>query len=110
LLGDYTENPVSHFVFGGILALAALAFTLIRLYMLRHPEKMEAGTDIAAFRAATRRSVLFGPTAYLLGALTSLLHPYFAFGIFLLIPLFHLFRHTPLNNHLTYGHRHHRNR
>jgi uncharacterized membrane protein len=109
LLGDYTENPVSHFVFGGILALAALAFTLIRLYMLRHPDSMEVGTDVAAFRAATRRSVLFGPTAYILGALSSLLHPYFAFGIFLLIPLFHLFRHAPSNHHTTHEHSHHRN-
>jgi len=111
LLGDYTENPVSHIVFGGILALAAASFTLIRVYMLRHPETMLAGTDVTAFRAATRRSLLFGPAAYAVGALSSLLHPYLAFTIFLFIPLFHLFRHTPLNhNHTPHEHLHHRNR
>lgn len=98
LMGDYTKNPVSHFVFGGILGLAAASFTLIRLYMLRHPETLQAGTDMVAFRAATRRSLLLGPTAYVFGALTSLLHPYLSFGIFLLIPVLHVIRYTPSTN------------
>lgn len=111
LMGDYTQNPVSHFVFGGILALAAAAFTLMRIYMLRHPETLLEGTDMEAFRAATRRSLLLGPAAYILGALSSLLHPYLAFSIFLLIPLFHLFRHPSFNNnhnHTEHEHSHHR--
>jgi len=101
LMGDYTENPVSHFVFGGILALVAASFTLIRVYLLRHPEALQEGTDMDAFRETTLRSLVFGPAAYLAGALSSLLHPYVAFGIFLLIPIFHLFRHTPPPNHST---------
>ena len=109
LMGDYTQNPVSHFVFGGILALAAAAFTLMRVYMLRHPETVLEGTDMRAFRAATRRSLWMGPAAYILGALSSLLHPYLAFAIFLMIPLFHLFRQPLSNhNHTTHEHSHHR--
>lgn len=110
LMGDYTQNPVSHFVFGGILALAAAGFTLLRLYMLRHPETLSEDTDMDAFRAATRRSLLLGPAAYTIGAVSSLLHPYLAFSIFLFIPLFHLFGPPSLNNnHTAHLHDRHRN-
>lgn len=92
VLGDYINNPLAGSLFGFILSLMALAFYLMRLYMLRHPEILKPMVDLTQLRRATHQSLILGPMMYLSGAITSFIHSYLALTIYMFIPLFFILK------------------
>ncbi len=91
VLGDYPGNFVSVVLYGAVMSLMALSFTCMRWYVLRNPETLEDTVDIDAFRKGTWLSLIFGPVMYLSGVVLGLIHPYFAFAIYLGIPVYFIF-------------------
>lgn len=91
VLGDYSNNPAALIVFGVVLSFAAFSFTIMRWHILRNTELLHDNVDIQHFKKATTKSLFFGPSLYLSGALCSLVHPYLAFAIYLFIPLYFIF-------------------
>jgi uncharacterized membrane protein len=91
VLGDYPGNPASLILYGSVMALMALSFTLMRWYVLRNPALLEETTDIVLFRKGTVLSLIFGPAFYLAGVAVSWVHPYISFAIFLSIPVYFIF-------------------
>ncbi|HRY97890.1 MAG TPA: TMEM175 family protein [Bacteroidales bacterium] len=91
VLGDYPGNIASIVLYGAVMSLMALSFFLLRLYLIRKKGLLEESTDLMSFRTGTMYSLLFGPVAYLTGVGLGFIHPYFAFGIFLGIPLYFVF-------------------
>ena len=67
VLGDYPDNTVSVVLYGSVMALMALSFTLMRWYVLRNPDLLEETANRNLFRKGTRLSLLFGPLMYLAG-------------------------------------------
>ena len=91
VLGDYPGNITSVVLYGSVMALMAMSFTLMRWYVLRNPGLLEETTDIALFRKGTTLSLIFGPALYLAGVAASLIHPYISFAIYLAIPVYFVF-------------------
>lgn len=91
LVGDYISNPLALCVFGIILALMALTFTIIRWHALAHPAILKSGTDLDHYRTATTRSLIFGPGLYMTGAGLAFIHPWLSVGIYAFIPLYFIF-------------------
>ncbi|CCH00738.1 Transmembrane protein 175 [Fibrella aestuarina BUZ 2] len=88
LMGDYLGNPLASFVFGCILALMALTFSLIRWYALRNQQVLKKTVDLSHYRRATTRSVVFGPSLYLLGGALAFVHTWLSMAVFAFIPLY----------------------
>lgn len=97
LMGDYINNPISLIAFGIVLALAALAFTLMRWKIINESEILKDSVDRIYFKRTTKRSLIFGPVLYTCGALSSLIHPYLAFSIYLFIPIYFIFYNSSQN-------------
>lgn len=91
VMGDYPGNVTSGVLYGSVMALMALSFTLMRWYVLRKPELLEEATDVAAFRRGTVLSLVFGPALYLAGVAFAWVHPGISFAIFLAIPVYFIF-------------------
>lgn len=91
VLGDYPGNPVSLVLYGLVMSLMAVSFSLMRFYILRNPEVLEDSVDVKLFRKGTMMSVLFGPVMYLAGVVAGLLHPMLAFAVYLGIPVYFIF-------------------
>jgi uncharacterized membrane protein len=91
LLGDYADNKMAASFFGIVLSFTAIAFVLLRLHLVRNPAlRHEAVSEISAKRAL-KRSVVFGPLLYWLGASMAWIIPVLAWCIYLLIPFFFIF-------------------
>lgn len=95
LLGDYLSNPVAGFVFGVVMALMSVTFTLIRWQAQRRTDILQPTIDQVSFRKTTRQSVLFGPILYGTGALAGFLNPWLAIAIFGFIPFYFIFFNSP---------------
>lgn len=91
VMGDYPGNLASVVLYGTVMALMALSFTLMRWHVLRNPELLEETTDKRMFSSGTLMSLLFGPMLYLAGVATSVIHPYISFAIYLAIPVYFVF-------------------
>ena len=91
LLGDYINNPMALITFGLIMSLAAFAFTLMRWNILKNNEILNENVDLIHFKIATKKSLIFGPTLYLIGGTLSLVHPYISFAIYFFIPTYFIF-------------------
>lgn len=91
LLGDYFSNPLAAFVFGCILAMMSLTFSLIRLYALQNKAILKPGVNVKVFRQAIIRSVIVGPVLYLAGGLLAFVHPWLSIALFTFIPLYFIF-------------------
>ena len=91
VLGDYPSNPASVVLYGVVMSLMALSFTLMRWYALRHPVVLNEEVNIQSFKQGTRLSLLFGPVTYLLGVAAGFVQPWLAFAIFLGIPVYFIF-------------------
>lgn len=94
LMGDYINNPLSLIAFGLILALMALAFSILRLHILKNSFVLNEGINLDLYRKATTKSLIFGPVLYLLGAACSLIHTYLALAIYFIIPVYFIFYNT----------------
>lgn len=91
LLGDYRTNPLSAGVFGSVMALMSLSFTLIRVHVQRHPALLAPGVGVARFRRTSGQSLLFGPLLYGAGAAAAVLSTWLALAVFGLIPAYFIF-------------------
>lgn len=91
VLGDYPGNQTSIILYGMVMALMALGFTLMRLYAIRRKGLLEETVDLANFGQSTIRSFLFGPLLYLMGMAAGFIHPALAFGVYLAIPVYFIF-------------------
>lgn len=91
VMGDYPGNITSVVLYGSVMALMAMSFTLMRWYVLRNPGLLEETMYIRSFRQGTFLSLLFGPLLYLAGIALSLIHPNVSFAIFLAIPVYFIF-------------------
>jgi len=91
VLGDYPENQTSVVLYGIVMSLMALSFSLMRFYAIRNPGVLDDTVDIRAFKTGTRLSVLFGPVMYLFGIAAGFIHPYLAFVVYLGIPVYFIF-------------------
>lgn len=93
LIGDYPENPLALSFYGVVMALMAAAFVFMRLHMQK-TECLHPDVDEAEFRSGTRLAVLFGPVAYVTGALASWLLAPLAFAVYLGIPIYFVLPHA----------------
>jgi uncharacterized membrane protein len=91
VLGDYPNNTVSSVLYGLVMALMAVSFTLMRLYAIRNQNVLEASVNLKAFKKGTRNSLIFGPVMYLSGIALGFLNPLLAFAIYLGIPVYFIF-------------------
>lgn len=91
VLGDYPNNLTSVVLYGMVMALMALGFTLMRLYAIRTKNVLGDHVDVTQFKKGTRLSLLFGPVMYLIGILLGFIHPYMAFAVYLSIPIYFIF-------------------
>jgi uncharacterized membrane protein len=91
LMGDYPGNRLAVAFYGLVMLLMSLGFVLLRLRMLAVPGLLAEGTDRAQFLGGTRRSVLAGPGAYLLGAGLSWVSVPAAFACYAAIALHFVF-------------------
>jgi uncharacterized membrane protein len=91
VLGDYPNNLTSVVLYGMVMALMALGFTLMRLYAIRTKNVLGDHVDVTQFKKGTQLSLLFGPVMYLIGILLGFIHPYMAFAVYLSIPIYFIF-------------------
>lgn len=91
VLGDYPLSGVAVGFYGVCLALASACFTVLRLYILRHPDLLKPEVSLAAFRRGTRLSFWYGPVLYAAGAMSALVHPLLAFAVYVFIPVYFIF-------------------
>jgi uncharacterized membrane protein len=94
LLGDFPLNPLAVSFYGFIMAMMALAFSLMRLYVNRQAKILGESIDRMAFKKGTYFSIIFGPVPYLIGAGLAWMWPYASFAIYLAIPLYFIFPHA----------------
>jgi uncharacterized membrane protein len=91
VIGDYPDNQISIVLYGLVMSLMALSFTLMRLYAIRNPQVLDNVVNIKAFKTGTRYSLLFGPVMYLSGVAVGFLNPFLAFAVYLGIPVYFIF-------------------
>ncbi len=91
LMGDYINNPISFCAFGIILALMSFSFYLMRLKILKNNFVLHDNVDFVQYKIATKKSLIFGPVLYLIGAACSFIHPYLTLIIYFFIPLYFIF-------------------
>lgn len=88
LLGDYPHNRVSIIVYGIVMALMALTFSMMRFYILK---KGLLPDGHLTFRKESAQSVIFGPLMYVGGLLLGLVQPIGGYLVFAAIPLYFVF-------------------
>lgn len=91
LLGDYANNKLAASFFGIVLSFTAIAFVLLRLHLVRNPALRHEAVSETSAKRALRRSVVFGPLLYWLGALMAWIMPVLAWCIYIVIPIFFIF-------------------
>jgi len=91
VLGDYPENQTSVVLYGVVMSLMAVSFTLMRFYAIRRKDILEDSVNLSNFKTGTRLSLIFGPVMYLSGVVLGFIHPYLAFTVYLAIPLYFIF-------------------
>jgi len=97
VMGDYPNNQTSIVLYGMVMALMAVSFTLMRMYALRKGNVLEDEVNLAAFRKGTMLSLVFGPLMYLTGIVVGFIHPYLAFAVYLGIPVYFIFSENSTN-------------
>lgn len=97
VLGDYPNNQTSIVLYGMVMTLMALSFTLMRMYALRKGNVLENEVNLAAFRKGTMLSLVFGPLMYLTGIAVGFIHPYLAFTVYLGIPVYFIYSENSTN-------------
>lgn len=85
LMGEYPNNPLALTLFGVVMALNTLMFMALHAYVLRNLIKPELAPQ--QFPNIIARSWI-GVVSYLIGAAAGWLHPYLAFAMYMVTPLF----------------------
>ncbi len=91
LMGDYVNNPLSLITFGIINLLLSFSFYFLRKNIIKNDFVLKENVDRTHYKNATRKLLIFGPILYVLGILSSLIHPYIAFTIYFFIPFYFVF-------------------
>ncbi|NLH46165.1 MAG: DUF1211 domain-containing protein [Acholeplasmataceae bacterium] len=91
VLGDYPNNHTSIILYGLVMSLMAVSFTLMRIYAIRNDDVLEDNVNMASFKKGTIYSLIFGPLMYLSGVALGFIHPYLSFAIYLGIPVYFIF-------------------
>jgi uncharacterized membrane protein len=94
LMGDYSNNFLAVFVYGMVMGMMALSFSLMRFYVNRNIYVLNETVDANVFKKGAWISVIMGPLPYFSGALLSMVHPYISFAIYLFIPIYFIFPHA----------------
>lgn len=93
LMGDLPASAVAVSFYGLVMGLMALGFVLLRWYLQRHRDLIDAGVDLARFRRSTRFSIAMGPLAYATGAALAWVNQPAAFGCYAAIALYFVLPH-----------------
>ena len=94
LMGDYPRNALAVSLYGGVMALMALGFVLMRRHMDRTPALLREDVDREAFRRGTLLSVALGPVAYSAFAALAWVSTVAAFAGYAAIALYFVLPHT----------------
>jgi uncharacterized membrane protein len=94
VLGDYPNNHTSIILYGLVMSLMALSFTLMRVYAIRKGDILEDNVNMATFKKGTVYSLVFGPVMYLSGIALGFINPYLSFAVYLGIPVYFIFSET----------------
>lgn len=94
VLGDHPNNQISVLLYGIVMMLMAMTFSLERMYVMTKPALLMPEINIEKFKSGAFLSIVFGPLLYLFGALFSFVHPLISFGIYLAIPVYFIFPHA----------------
>ncbi|MEI6410211.1 MAG: TMEM175 family protein [Bacteroidota bacterium] len=90
LVGDYPFNPLGLFIFGIVLGLMGLGFTLLRRAITK--EQLLAGhINPKAFKKGNKNALIYGVILYLAGGISAWIHPIIALVIFAFIPVYFIF-------------------
>jgi uncharacterized membrane protein len=94
VLGDYPNNQTAVLLYGIVMMLMALTFSLMRIYVENNRALLNPEIDILKFKNGTIFSIIFGPVLYFIGAMVSFIHPYLSFAIYLGIAIYFIFPHS----------------
>ena len=94
VLGDYPNNQVAVLLYGFVMMLMALTFSLMRIYVSNKKSLLNPEIDLQKFKKGTFFSIIFGPVLYFTGAMVSFIHPYISFAIYLGIAIYFIFPHS----------------
>lgn len=89
LIGEYPSAAAGSVLYGGVLALAGLAFLAMRLYVTRHGTLLHEAVPAAAARQAVRKGLL-SPLLYGLGAAVAVADTRLAWGVYVIVPLIYI--------------------
>jgi uncharacterized membrane protein len=90
LMGDYPNNKLAVSFFGIANFMMGIAFLLFRIYMWKNPELTNDFTKEYLWKGV-KNVIIFGPSLYLIGAITAWIHPYIAFVCYIFIPIYFIF-------------------
>ena len=91
VIGDYPTLEIAVCFYGICMALPALCFSLMRLYVLRHPDLLTPDVSIPVFRRGIWLSLVYGPLLYLIGAGLSWVNTGLALACYFFIPVYFIF-------------------
>jgi uncharacterized membrane protein len=94
VLGDYPNNQTAVLLYGIVMMLMALTFSLMRIYVSNKKSLLNPEVDIRKFKKGTIFSIIFGPVLYFIGAIVSFIHPYLSFAIYFGIAIYFIFPHS----------------
>jgi uncharacterized membrane protein len=94
VLGDYPNNQTAVLLYGIVMMLMALTFSLMRIYVAKNKSLLDSEIDLQKFKKGTLFSIIFGPVLYFIGAIVSFIHPYLSFAIYLGIAIYFIFPHS----------------
>jgi uncharacterized membrane protein len=94
LLGEYPGDAFSVFFFGAVMSGSGLVFAAMRWHVVRTAGLLKEDQDRAVARRMARNTLVFGPTAYALAALSALLDTRIAFALYTLIPVYFILPRT----------------
>ncbi|MBK7869038.1 MAG: DUF1211 domain-containing protein [Ignavibacteriales bacterium] len=89
-MGDYFDRSASMFFFGICMGLTALAFVLLRLYILKNSHLLKDGTDKENYSKLIKLS-LIGPVMYFLGSGIAFMNVYAAYAVYAIVPVYFIF-------------------
>lgn len=88
LIGNYPDNSTAVILFGAVMISASLVFSAMRYYVLKMPELRKKECEENVLRVRARRSLLMGPGLWSVACLSTLIHPFIALFLFILIPVY----------------------
>ena len=89
-MGDYFNQSTTMFFFGVCMGMTALAFVLLRLYILKNSHLLKDGTNKENYSKLIKLS-LIGPVMYFLGSGLAFMNVYAAYAVYAIVPVYFIF-------------------